>query len=75
MLSHGSGNTHTQHTHTLHNTDIYADTLMCSGMEKLGLKLRFVSSCLRALVFNRHQCRFDKLREDLSLGNTSGLLW
>lgn len=42
-------------------------------MEKLGLKARYISSCLRILVFSRHQCSFHKLGEDLSLEKTSGL--
>lgn len=42
-------------------------------MEKLGLKERYISGCLRNLMFSRHQCSFHKLGEDLSLEKPSGL--
>ena len=42
-------------------------------MEKLGLRVRYISSSLRILVFRRHLCSFHKLGEDLSLEKSSGL--
>lgn len=54
-------------------THIYRHTRRCSRKEKFGLRLRYVSVYLRALVLSRHKHRFDKLRKDLSLGKTFGL--
>lgn len=69
MLSYGSDNTL---THTSHNTLINIDTLMFQD-GKLGLKERYISGCLRNLMFSRHQCSFHKLGGDLSLEKPSGL--
>ena len=44
-------------------------------MEKLGLRVRYISSSLRILVFRRHLCSFHKLGEDLSLENPQVWMW